>query len=379
MRRLKWDSKLTNNPIFAWIPHLKLAKISSILREDLNYLLPIHKMEYVFKNTEQNQEKASTHETKSLLYLLWKNKGKERVEYLVVDCFNDVSGIDSDFSKIWDLQSKNHKTLNPKKIWESLYTLFSNYTSKLPICELILFVPPLEDKYKIDSKAVVYGASNLKAKELNKIENWLREEATRRKHVYSDENIETFFAKVTITEDRGSESDYVKKVTKFKDKDFKTDDFYTSIFKELRDIQSAKKNTCIENQKISEIKDVLVFRKHFMSKDIEVLIMNRVVGCELFSFKSIPRKFLPIINGMSQSEVDDILDECNANLSRAFFNKSDNRTFWKVCEKIISHISWKWEYEVNDVFDVVFLDDKRRPRYLDDKTIQYLIAIILDQ
>lgn len=78
--------------------------------------LPIHKMEYVFKNTERNQQAASTHETKSLLYLLSKNRGKEGVEYLVVDCFNDISGIDSNFSKVWDVQSKNHKILNPKKI-----------------------------------------------------------------------------------------------------------------------------------------------------------------------------------------------------------------------------------------------------------------------
>lgn len=142
-----------------------------------------------------------------------------------------------------------------------------------------------------------------------------------------------------ITEDHGSESDYVKEITKFKNKDFKANDFYASIFKELRDIQSAKKNVCIENQKISDIKDVLAFRKHFTSKDIEVLIMNRVIGCELFGFKSIPRKFLPIINDMTSTEIDDILDDCNANLSRAFFNKNDNRTFWKVCEKIISLIS----------------------------------------
>lgn len=161
----------------------------------------------------------------------------------------------------------------------------------------------------------------------------------RRKHIYSDKNVKTFLTKVIIVEDHGSESDYVKAITKFKNKDFKTNDFYASIFKELRDIQSAKKNTCIESQKISDIRDVLAFRKHFISKDIEVLIMNRVVGCELFNFKSIPRKFLPMINDMSQSEVDDILDECNANLSRAFFNKNDNRDFWKVCEKIISHIS----------------------------------------
>lgn len=63
---------------------------------------------YTFKNTEINNKKASDFETKSMLYLLGMRSDSEEIEIITVDCFNDATGSNTDFSKLWDVQSKNH-------------------------------------------------------------------------------------------------------------------------------------------------------------------------------------------------------------------------------------------------------------------------------
>ncbi|MCA6956607.1 hypothetical protein, partial [Pectobacterium polaris] len=84
---------------------------------------------YTFKNTERNNKKASEFETKSMLYLLGMRTDSNEIETITIDCFNDVTGACNKFEKLWDIQSKNHSTLPPSKIGESLLTLYNNYVS----------------------------------------------------------------------------------------------------------------------------------------------------------------------------------------------------------------------------------------------------------
>ncbi|MGL6002402.1 MAG: hypothetical protein ACRCZ4_09950, partial [Plesiomonas sp.] len=86
---------------------------------------------YTFTNTEINNKKASEFETKSLLYLLGMRDDSDEIEIITVDCFNDVTGADENFNKLWDVQSKNHSSLPPSKIGESLLTLYNNYISSI--------------------------------------------------------------------------------------------------------------------------------------------------------------------------------------------------------------------------------------------------------
>lgn len=48
---------------------------------------------YKFKTSEQNNDKATEFETKSLLYLLTKIKGHSGISLFIIDCFNDVTGV----------------------------------------------------------------------------------------------------------------------------------------------------------------------------------------------------------------------------------------------------------------------------------------------
>ena len=86
---------------------------------------------YRIKTNERNNDKATEYETKSLLYLLTKIRGHKKIDIFIIDCFNDITGANSDFVESWDVQSKGVATLSPKKIGAALYTLFANYVSDI--------------------------------------------------------------------------------------------------------------------------------------------------------------------------------------------------------------------------------------------------------
>ncbi len=334
-------------------------------------------MNYTFKNTEINNKKASDFETKSLLYLI---SNKKEIEYVTFDCFNDVSGVNKKHDKIWDVQSKNEKTLSPKKIGKYLFTLFDNYISTFSFHEFIFFSPILNEDYKINSKLNIYNLDNIEEKTLKRISNGLTEEVERVKGNVIDytKEIEKFLEKVFIVEDNSTENEYIKSVTKFKKVGIKSDDFYNSVFTDLRNIQSAKKNSYIENEVISEIRDVLTFNRHLSTKDVEILIISRIIGVEIFNYSSIPLTFFPLIKSLDSEDIKDILQECNSNLSRAFFNKNSNKVFWNVCEKIISFLNVNKSNDVEYIYSETFKDYTFRISYLKDLTIKYLISIIIE-
>jgi hypothetical protein len=328
-----------------------------------------------------NNDKASNFETKSLLYLMGQRTDSKDVIYVTFDCFNDVSGLNEKLDKIWDIQSKNEKSLNPKKIGKYLYTLFDNFTSIFSFVEFIFFCPKLKQEYKIDINKTTYNLDNIIEKTFERIKKGLTEEIERvhENSIIQTLNIENFLKKVLIVEDNITDNDYIKAVTKFKNTNIKNDDFYNSLFNDIRDIQTTKKNSYIENTSITEIREVLNFRRHLSTKDIETLIISRIIGCEIFKYKSIPIYFSPILDGMDIEDKKDLLQECNSNLSKAFFNKNQNKAFWDVCEIIVDYRTNIIDNDVENIYKLLFTEyNFKKNSYLTKETILYLISIIIE-
>ncbi len=61
------------------------------------------------------KKKASEYETKAMLYLFGCRQDSRDMDVFIIDCFNDVSGANRDVDRLWDVQSKGVKSLNPKK------------------------------------------------------------------------------------------------------------------------------------------------------------------------------------------------------------------------------------------------------------------------
>lgn len=156
---------------------------------------------YIFKNTEINNKKASDFETKSMLYLLGMRSDSGEIEIITVDCFNDVTGANDDFSKLWDVQSKNHSSLPPSKIGESLSTLYDNYVSSISFFDYILFIPKLNRDYLIDNSLNVYKYENINNKQKQGIENKLKEKINGNKSGKTPALFFDFLSQVTFVED----------------------------------------------------------------------------------------------------------------------------------------------------------------------------------
>lgn len=331
---------------------------------------------YIFKNTERNNNKASQYETKSLLYMIGLRPDKKQISILAIDCFNDVTGLSSG-GKLWDLQSKGEAGLTPQKIGKYLYTLYSNFDSVFKFHEFIFFMPILKDSYLKGDVGYFYGLENFKDAQQDKIILGLSKELARVLGVVSRSKIDSFLECVVFVEDRELPHNYVKNVLDFKGKDKKSDLFYDEIFKEIRDRQLIKKASYIEGLSISRPLDVLNLGRHIETKDIHVLLVNRLVGVDLFSQQGIPIEFYSeaISRNLDVEDLRDLIQDCQAKISRAFFNKNSKREFWKVLEVILNSVEKDRSVSISDVFKDVELLVKRLT-VLDRDSVLFLSALI---
>ncbi|WP_196518046.1 hypothetical protein [Halomonas sp. PA16-9] len=243
---------------------------------------------YTFKNTEINNKKASDFETKSLLYLLGMRGDSEEIEIVTVDCFNDVTGSNTDFSKLWDVQSKNHSNLPPSKIGESLFTLYDNYISTINFYDYVLFIPKLNREYLKDPSLNIYSYENINEKQKKGIEKKLKEKINGDKSGNTPTLFSDFLSKICFVEDNYKISNYIKNMSKFKNKKSISEDIYERIFVEIRNAQSALKNSYIEKEMIKNPVEVLKFNRHIKKSEIKTLLISRFVVDRFFPFQAYP-------------------------------------------------------------------------------------------
>lgn len=333
---------------------------------------------YTFKNTEINNKKASEFETKSMLYLLGMRSDKDEINIITIDCFNDVTGVNDNFTKLWDVQSKNHSKFPPSKIGESLSTLYDNYISTIDFCEYILFIPKLNRDYLKDKSLNIYGYENIEEKQRKGIEKKLKEKINGDKSNTTPPLFLDFLSKVCFVEDNHKISTYIKRISKFKNKKTISEELYNRIFNEIRNHQSNLKNSYIENEKISHPSEVLKFNRHITKLEINTLLISRLVGVDVFSFPVIPFSFLPITYDLKLDEesTKDLIQECNANLSRAFFDKNGCREFWKITENLVRILKNDPKKDIFLVYSELVEKIKIKTNYLTKETLLFMISLI---
>jgi len=331
---------------------------------------------YTFKNTEINNKKASDFETKSMLYLLGMRSDSEEIEIITVDCFNDVTGSNTDFSKLWDVQSKNHSSLPPSKIGESLSTLYDNYISTISFYEYILFIPKLNRDYLINPSLNIYSYENINEKQRMGIEKKLKEKINGNNSGTTPPLFIDFLSKICFVEDNKKVSTYIKNISKFKNKKSVNEEIYNQIFIEIRNAQNALKNSYIENEKINHPSEVLRFNRHITKTEINTLLISRLVGIDVFDFPGIPVSFFDALMGKDEEERKDLLQECNENLSRAFFDKNGCREFWKTTEILIKIIKDNTGHSIFDIYSTLTSLINIKTVYLTKETLLYMISLV---
>ncbi|MBR4825659.1 MAG: hypothetical protein IKZ86_12755 [Spirochaetaceae bacterium] len=337
-------------------------------------------MSYVFENTEKTKEKASDYETFAALFMLGTYSRKNKVEYILIDSFNDVSAANKDISEIYDIQSKGYKQISLGNIGRFLYTLLKNYQTDFPFKEFILFLETIDSKY-INTPTKVLHFSDFKNKFHKNIINGLYKEIQKRETIEITDllkkQITEFLSLVTFVINPSTKSEAVINLIPIKKPIKSVDDFYISIFNEIRDIQSAKKNICIENKSINIPSEVLQFEKHITKKEINTLLINRIIGVNLFQEKNIPTFLIKYFNFIKLDTVayeDFILDSCSE-LSIMFFNKNNKRNIWILLFFVIDIIDDNPNKDINDLLKMID-EVKINKAGISINTVAYLISRI---
>ncbi|MCG9629150.1 hypothetical protein L1D34_30645, partial [Vibrio mediterranei] len=171
-------------------------------------------------------------------------------------------------------------------------------------------------------------------------------------------------------------STYIKRALVFNNTLEKEELFYESIFNEIRDLQTAKKNSYIENEYIEKISEVQKFNRHIYKKDLHMLIINRYVGVDLFNESMIPPAYVKEISELDEDDIEDHLLDCKSNISRAFFDKNSKYEFWAILESIIIEVKKKPKSNIRAILDRIPVSRMDRLQHLDSSSILLLIALI---
>lgn len=338
---------------------------------------------YEIRNTEQNNKTASDYETKALLYMLAIDKRSDDISIFFIDCFNDVTGADLSCEMLWDVQSKGVKSLRPKTLGEAMITLFLNYSSDLLICKSLLFIPRLKDGYLVDENALQFHINNFQEKKRDKVKEGLVCEHLRRLDVEKlpsgvDQEIDQFLSDVLFVTACPDEANYVRDIVEFKDKDIKHPEFYKSIFREIRDRQTALKNINVEGVKYKHPSDLLEYDKHLKKNDITILIVNRLIGIELFDDSQIPISYSEELDGVDSDERKDIVQHNNECLAKTLFNKNNKLEFWFLLEKIVMLIKDHPASKPRMLYENLPRSMLAPVHTLDESSVIYFISLVKD-
>lgn len=156
----------------------------------------------------------------------------------------------------------------------------------------------------------------------------------------------------------------------------KDDKFFDSIFDDIRDRQSALKNISIHAKKIKNVNEVLNFKKFLRKQDIEMLIVDRIIGTNIFKNRRVPIGFIKFIEGLNQNEIRNIIQQCDSEVSLMLFNNSDKKDFWMFFEKIYFLIKNNMYSDINNIYDIVKKEKIVKNEVLSEIGTKYFISLI---
>lgn len=236
-------------------------------------------------------------------------------------------------------------------------------------------MPHLNERYIENPSLSNYGIENFKTSDKTKLLEGLRVSAG----LTVQTNLDDFFKKVLFVEDRSLEKFYIKGIMKFKSSKLKDEDFYIEVFKEIRDRQTALKNSEIENSKIDRPNDVLNLHRHLTSEDLQVFVLNRLIGDDVFSNKrKLPGSYAIFTRNIDEDNIEDHIFEQNAALSRAFFDKNNQNNFWRLFAAIFKALGKDPTKKVIYILDNLDRNLIVRVEHLNIDSIRFLIAMVRD-
>ena len=341
---------------------------------------------YKVTSTESHNEKATDFETKAMLYLLNYCKNSNEIHWVVVDFFNDVTGINTTQTSCIDLQSKGVKDICPSGLGKYSVTLFKNYLSEFDFKDYILFIEGVSktiyDQIHGDKSFTI---NDLDKPTINSIINGLKKEAKKKTYIEDKTRITTpiirnFLKNVTFVIDSHTKEEYIKDAVNYNSSIEVEDAKLRKIFKELRDKQASKKNNDGDGEEIEAISSFIYYDKYLRVDDIHLLILNRICFKDfLNNITAVPKYFSDIYSKIDETRRDEILEECYSSIMRILMNNNNRTHFWILFEEIVKELINDKSKKVDDIYDKIDKSTFDKLVFLDALSCKYLIALLKER
>ena len=338
---------------------------------------------YTFERTEKNRGIAEEYETRAMLYLL---NNKSELDIFLIDTFNDISGSNLTFEYIVDVQSKGIKTFPPSKIGISLITLFQNHLSDIKFNKYVLYCKYIDSRYitkKSSKKSVnLYKINDFTEENKTSIIESLKKEYNKiyinNKYDTIPENIiKDFYEKLVFVEDLSLQSDLIRSSIDLKTIKPIDDEKLNKIFKDISTMREKLKRIKIEGLKIQKAKECLQYNKYLKRKQIESLILSRVIGYDIFKdVLNVPVSFIDVIKDLDIEAKKDIIISVNSDISKAYFDVNNPKPFFNCIDFIIDEL--KNTTDMEKIYRKYILNVKVKPQFLTEKSTKFLISMIID-
>ena len=337
---------------------------------------------YKIYSSEQTRHKASTFETKALLYLAGFHPDSEKMEFFIVDFYNDLTGTDRLSEEVWDLQSKATLNQGPSAIGRNLVTLYKNHISDFEFHHYILFFGGPSSRVVINGGKKVFGINNIRPDALEKIKMALEDECSKKDYIdksrVTKKSIDEFLERVTFVIDDKEEVEYIKSLITVDPKYAPDNLILKQIFEEIRNTQSSKKDhNEIEGVELSTFSEYKRFNRHIETKKIRLLILHRILNYN-FEDKSIPRSFTRYLDSLDDIDRDSFIDSCQERVTLTLFDNSNAKHFWKFFENILICIMKDEKSSINEIYEKLDKEILKKNPHLDDYSARYFIAIVRD-
>lgn len=212
---------------------------------------------------------------------------------------------------------------------------------------------------------------------IDKIRQGLKKEYARRNSSEPQEtDLEHFLQMVEFVIAEEQKQEYIKRITSFRASLRLEAAFYDAVFEDIRKQQTILKIKNIDGYQIMNAAEVLQYEKLLWKKEIDALVINRILGMDIFNSKHVPNSFIDEIAILDIEERKDVIQECQSDIAKLLFDKNGRHTFWRFFGRLLSYANAIRLESPREIAEQMRRDNVMIPRTLGEKSVVYLIAAL---
>ena len=342
-------------------------------------------MSYTFLSVEKGTPSGNETETRALLHLMCQSKEHDEIELFAIDCFNDVTGMDSSCHILHDAQSKAGSNTNPAKLGEELATLFENYISDFSqyFSSLTLFVGGVSTSVLKDPSKTEFCFDDIKDRAQSSVKKHLVETCQKRHGgMYANQinksAVSTFLNNVRFVIVEKNSADYIRLIAQKSSQLLLNERELSRIFAEIRDKQASLKNRPgIAGETINRPDAVMDYGRILKTRDIKLLVIERLLNREFFR-GDVPKAFNEyLLKTLPPEENErDVVEDCKLELSEQYLDKNNSDAFWTLLDVVVLYFQDHANADILDVYNSIPSDILCECSHMNRRTHLFFIAIV---